>query len=65
MNSILYFDGGATPNPGKGECGYVLLNGSQRTYNTFQLGDNVSNNEAEYMGIIYGLKAIIHYGKRI
>lgn len=50
--SVLYFDGGARPNPGKAAGAFVLdgqEGGKQIPFAT--------NNQAEYIGLIEGLKA--------
>lgn len=67
---ILYFDGASRRNPhGPAGCGWVLYemdyNGAD-SYNSIAegreyLGYNVSNNQAEYQGLIEGLKYIRDY----
>jgi len=55
---IIYTDGGSRGNPGKAGIGVVYANEKGQTIKTYSeyLGDNVTNNEAEYMGIITALK---------
>ena len=65
----LYFDGGATPNPGWGGGGYVLTDdrGDQIDEEAIEIKPNgTTNNQAEYIGLIYGLKEAKRQGmKRI
>jgi ribonuclease HI len=66
---ILYFDGAPRSNPrGPAGCGWVLKemdeNGADSYYNIASSGDylgyNVSNNQAEYQGLINRLKYILN-----
>ncbi len=50
---IMYTDGGARGNPGPSACGYVI---DGKPYGDF-LGRG-TNNEAEYQGVIRGLRKI-------
>ena len=55
----LQFDGGSRGNPGVGGAGAVLYKNNQEQWSkTFYLGDNVTNNQAEYKGLIGGLKHV-------
>ena len=55
----LQFDGGSRGNPGVGGAGAVLYKNNQEEWSkTFYLGDNVTNNQAEYRGLIGGLKHV-------
>lgn len=55
----LKFDGGSRGNPGVGGAGAVLYKNDQEEWcKTFYLGDNVTNNQAEYKGLIEGLKHV-------
>ena len=55
----LQFDGGSRGNPGVGGAGAVLYrNNHEEWSDTFYLGDNVTNNQAEYKGLIGGLKHV-------
>lgn len=53
----LWFDGGTFPlNPGHGGCGAVIeLDGQEYCFGEY-LGENVTNNQAEYGGLLLGLK---------
>tara|TARA_Y100000310_G_scaffold101177_1_gene99143 strand:- start:30 stop:473 length:444 start_codon:yes stop_codon:yes gene_type:complete len=55
---IIYTDGGSRGNPGKAGIGVVYANEKDQTVKTYSeyLGDDITNNEAEYMGIIIALK---------
>jgi len=57
----LYFDGGSRGNPGIGGSGFVIYdNNCKELESGYEyLGDGVTNNEAEYSGLINGLKAAI------
>ena len=55
---IIYTDGGSRGNPGPSAIGVVFCNekGAQlKKYSEF-LGDNLTNNEAEYQAVIFALK---------
>ena len=55
----LQFDGGSRGNPGVGGAGAVLYKNNQEQWSkTFYLGDNITNNQAEYKGLIGGLKHV-------
>jgi ribonuclease HI len=55
------FDGGADPNPGKAYGSYHLKTrkGRQRLESRIQFGDNMTNNQAEYLALIYGLEDLV------
>lgn len=55
----LRFDGGSRGNPGHAGSGAVLYGSenSEMWYGYFYIGDNETNNAAEYNGLIEGLKA--------
>ena len=58
VEATLYFDGGATPNPGWGACGWFLFDNircKEITRGGRPLGYNNTNNMAEYSGLINGL----------
>lgn len=57
----LYFDGGSRGNPGIGGSGFVIYdeNGEELESGYEYLGESVTNNQAEYSGLINGLKAAI------
>jgi ribonuclease HI len=56
-NYILRFDGGSRGNPGLGGCGAVIYHNHEEIWSGYMfVGDNVTNNYAEYSGLILGLK---------
>ena len=59
----LFFDGGTFPlNPGHGGCGAVIcLNEKDHSFSEY-LGENVTNNQAEYRGLILGLEKALEMG---
>ncbi len=54
----IYTDGGSRGNPGKAAAGVVFCNEKGEVVKKFgkYLGDNVTNNEAEYSAAIMGLE---------
>lgn len=53
----LYFDGGSRGNPGPSGCGYAIyVNNVEIDSGSHSLGYG-TNNEAEYQGLLYGLRA--------
>jgi len=56
-NHVLMFDGGSRGNPGHAGCGYVIYDSSYRiVYEGSQSLGIQTNNYAEYMGFILGVK---------
>lgn len=55
---IIYTDGGSRGNPGKAGIGVVFCNEKEQIIKKFgeYLGDNLTNNEAEYSAVIFALK---------
>ena len=55
---IVYTDGGSRGNPGKAAIGVVFCNEQEQIIKKFgeYLGDNLTNNDAEYQAIIFALK---------
>jgi ribonuclease HI len=55
---IIYTDGGSRGNPGKAAVGVVFCNEKEQTIKEYSeyLGDNLTNNEAEYSAIVFALK---------
>lgn len=52
----LWFDGGTYPsNPGHGGCGAILKIGEREFSFNKYLGENITNNQAEYNGLLLGL----------
>uniref|UniRef100_K4AMT4 RNase H type-1 domain-containing protein n=2 Tax=Setaria TaxID=4554 RepID=K4AMT4_SETIT len=67
MVGILHFDGASKGNPGKAGAGAVLMTEDGRVISRLREGLGVvTNNVAEYRGLILGLKYAIRHGfKRI
>ncbi len=64
----IYTDGGARGNPGPAAAGAVFYNEKREKIKEYgkYLGDNLTNNEAEYMAAIFGLEKFkSFFGKRI
>ncbi len=64
----IYTDGGARGNPGQAAAGTVFYNEKGEKVKEYgkYLGDNLTNNEAEYMAAIFGLEKFkSFFGKRI
>ncbi len=55
---IIYTDGGSRGNPGKAALGVVFCNEKGQTIKEYAeyLGDNLTNNEAEYLAVVFALK---------
>lgn len=55
---IIYTDGGSRGNPGKAGIGVVICNEKGQEVKKYgeYLGDNLTNNDAEYQAIIFALK---------
>ncbi len=55
---IIYTDGGSRGNPGKAAIGVVFCNEKEQPIKKYgeYLGDNLTNNDAEYNAIIFALK---------
>ena len=65
---IIFTDGGSRGNPGKAAIGVVFCNEKEQEIKKYgeYLGDNLTNNEAEYQAVIFALqkfKAL--FGKKI
>lgn len=57
---VIVFDGGSLGNPGPGYGSYALMTRSgQKAIRRLDLGDNVTNNEAEYDTLIAALRDLI------
>ncbi len=58
---LLTFDGGADPNPGKGYGSYHIKtrSGRERLESRIQFGDNMTNNQAEYLALLKGLEDLV------
>jgi len=57
-NITIYTDGGSRGNPGRAAIGVVFCNENDQPIKKFgeYLGDNLTNNDAEYKAIIFALK---------
>lgn len=55
---IIYTDGGSRGNPGKAAIGVVFCNEKEQVIKKLgeYLGDDLTNNEAEYQSVIFALK---------
>lgn len=55
---IVYTDGGSRGNPGKAGIGVVFCNENEQIIKKFgeYIGDNLTNNDAEYQAIIFAFK---------
>ena len=65
---IIYTDGGSRGNPGKAGIGVVFTNEKGQTLKKYSeyLGDNLTNNEAEYQAVIFALKKFkALFGKKL
>src|SRR5438552_2547647 len=65
---IIYTDGGSRGNPGKAAIGVVFCNEKGDVIKKFgeYLGDNLTNNDAEYHAVIFALKKFkVLFGKAI
>ncbi|RUM30463.1 MAG: ribonuclease H [Aquifex sp.] len=55
MKGILYFDGAAKGNPGPAGIGYVLIIEKRKYTHSKAVGEK-TNNQAEYLALIEGMK---------
>ena len=65
---IIYTDGGSRGNPGPAAGGVVFCNEKGEAFKKFSeyLGDNFTNNEAEYQAVIFALKKFkALFGKKL
>lgn len=65
---IIYTDGGSRGNPGKAGIGIVICNERDQEVKKYgeYLGDNLTNNEAEYSAVIFALKKFkALFGKKL
>ena len=55
---IIYTDGGSRGNPGRAAIGVVICNEKDQEVKKYgeYLGDNLTNNEAEYSAVIFAFK---------
>ena len=64
----IYTDGGSRGNPGKAAMGAVFCNEKGQCFKQYSeyLGDNLTNNEADYQAVVFALrkfKAV--FGKKL
>ncbi len=65
---IIYTDGGSRGNPGHSGIGVVFCNEKEQQVKSYgeYLGDNLTNNEAEYNAVIFALKKFkALFGKKL
>lgn len=65
---IIYTDGGARGNPGPAAIGAVFCNEKEQEIKKYgeYLGDNLTNNEAEYQAVIFALRKFkALFGKKL
>lgn len=65
---IIYTDGGSRGNPGPAAIGVVIHNEREQELKKYgeYLGDNLTNNEAEYQAVIFALKKFkALFGKKL
>lgn len=65
---IIYTDGGSRGNPGQAAIGVVICNEKEQELKKYgeYLGDNLTNNEAEYQAVIFALKKFkALFGKKL
>lgn len=55
---IIYTDGGSRGNPGKAAIGVVFCNEKGESFKEYAeyLGDQITNNEAEYQAVVFALR---------
>jgi len=65
---IIYADGGSRGNPGPGATGVIFCNEKGEIFKKYSqyLGENFTNNEAEYQAVIFALKKFKSlFGKKL
>ena len=60
--NFLYFDGKAQPNPGSGSAAACLYNNDAIVFKVGKYLEYTTNNQAEYLGLIIGLKKCVELG---
>jgi len=57
---VIYTDGGARGNPGPAGAGVLICGPKEQVIKRYSsyLGDNLTNNQAEYMAVVLGLKKL-------
>ncbi len=63
----LTFDGGADPNPGRAYGSYHIRTraGRERLESRIQFGDRMTNNQAEYLALLYGVRDLVTTIERV
>ncbi len=64
----IYTDGGSRGNPGPAAAGVVFCNEKGQFFKKYSqyLGEGLTNNEAEYQAVIFGLQKFKHlFGKKM
>lgn len=57
----LFVDGSATPNPGLGGIGFVLYDDDKQIMHGYTfLGENITNNQAEFLAVVHSLFHVIN-----
>ncbi|MSP18992.1 MAG: ribonuclease HI family protein [Bdellovibrionales bacterium] len=59
---VLFCDGASRGNPGPGAYGYVLYHNEEIVFEEGQCLGTVTNNTAEYQGLIKGLASALKHG---
>jgi len=65
---IIYVDGGSRGNPGPAAIGVLFCNEKKQCFKRYSeyLGDNITNNEAEYRAVIFALQKFkLVFGKKL
>jgi len=65
---IIYTDGGSRGNPGPSAAGVMFCNEKGQSIKEYSeyLGDNLTNNEAEYKAVVFALKKFkAVFGKKL
>ena len=61
-NIVIYTDGGARGNPGRAGAGALIIDGDKQYEFKKYLGDNLTNNWAEYEALILALERSLELG---
>jgi ribonuclease HI len=63
FNFVMNFDGCSKGNPGVSGAGAVIYNDDDEIWSeSFFVGENATNNRAEYAGLILGLQQAVEFG---
>lgn len=58
----LFFDGACKGNPGPSGVGFLILDKDAKVYEASINTGFKTNNQAEYLGLLYGLRASLNLG---